>query len=101
RATRLVWLLGAWLSYFASATGRVFPHYLLVTYPVSFTVQALALSDGAALARGRLGRAATGVAVATLAVAVVGFVAFTLAFQHFVGERGGAGGGYRVAYRDQ
>jgi 4-amino-4-deoxy-L-arabinose transferase-like glycosyltransferase len=101
RATLLVWLLGAWLSYFASATGRVFPHYLLVTYPVSFAVQGLALSDGAAFARGRLGRAATGTAAATLAVTVAGFVAFTLAFQHFVGERGGAAGDYGVVYRDK
>jgi hypothetical protein len=101
RALLLIWLLGAWLSHGASATGHVFPHYLLVTYPVSFVVQALALSDAAALARGSLGRAATGAAAATLAVTVVGFVAFTLAFQHFVGEHGGAAGDYGVVYRDK
>ena len=32
---------------------------------------------------------------------VVGFVAFTLAFQHFVGEHGGAAGDYGVVYRDK
>lgn len=101
RALLIVWLLGAWLSHGASATGRVFPHYLLVTYPVSFAVQALALSDAATLARRGLGRAVTGAAAATLAVIVVGFVAFTLAFQQFVGEHGGAAGDYGVVYRDK
>jgi hypothetical protein len=101
RALLLVWLLGAWLSHGASSTGRVFPHYLLVTYPASFAVQALALSDAVALARGRLGRAVTVAAAVTLAVTVVGFVAFTLAFQHFVGEHGGAAGDYGVVYRDK
>ena len=43
RALMLVWLVALWLAYVVSATGRVFPHYLLVSYPVSFVVAALGL----------------------------------------------------------
>ena len=45
RALLLAWLGGIWLSYVTSATGRVYPHYLIATYPVTFAVQGLALSD--------------------------------------------------------
>ena len=94
RALLLAWLGGIWLSYVTSATGRVFPHYLIVSYPVTFAVQGLALSD---LARGRLRPAG---AVAAVAVAAM-FVAFTVAFHSFLAKEGGAAGDYGIVYRDK
>ena len=94
RALLLAWLGGIWLSYVGSATGRVASHYLIVSYPVTFVVQALALSD---VARGRLRPAAAVVAVAVAAA----FVAFTVAFHSFLDEQGGAAGDYGIVYRDK
>ncbi len=101
RALLLVWLAGVWLSYATSATDRVFPHYLIVTYPVSFAVQAVGLADVVAAARGGLRRVATVGAVAALAAVVAAYVAFTLSFHRFLEKRGGAAGDYGVVYRDK
>jgi hypothetical protein len=96
RALLLVWLTGVWLSYVASATGRVFPHYLLVTYPVSFVVQGLALSDLARL------RAETAAAAAATAILIAGgYTAFTVAFQSYLDDKGGTGPDYGIVYRDK
>ncbi len=53
RALLLVWLLGIWLSYATSAQDRVQPHYLIASFPVSFALVGVGLSDAVALARGR------------------------------------------------
>jgi hypothetical protein len=99
RALLLVWLAGAWLSYAASSTDKVAPHYLLSTLPVVFVVAALGLSDIArALPRRPWARAASVVVPAAICVC---FTWFTLAFQHFVGRHGGTAGDYGVTYHDK
>src|SRR5204863_7167912 len=69
RALLLVWLAGIWLAYLTSATDVVFPHYLIVTYPVSFAVAALGGADVDRVLRARV-RLVT-VAVGGAAAAVV------------------------------
>jgi hypothetical protein len=98
RALLLVWLGGIWLSYATSATNRVFAHYLIVAYPISFAVASLGLADLVALARGR--RAATVAAFVALAAVVGGYVAFTLAYQRFLEEHRGTSGDYGEVYDD-
>jgi dolichyl-phosphate-mannose-protein mannosyltransferase len=100
RALLLAWLVGIWISYASSSRDRVFPHYLIVTYPVSFALAALGLSDLVDLARPRLRGAAVAVAVASLALVVAGFVAFTISFHRFLDRHGGANGDYGVVYDD-
>jgi hypothetical protein len=100
RALLLAWLAGIWLSYATSARDRVLPHYLIVTYPVSFAVAALGLSDLVALARPRFRAGALAVGVAALALVVAGFVAFTVSFHRFLARHGGADGDYGVVYDD-
>lgn len=92
RALLLVWLFGIWISYITSTKSGVGPHYLIVTYPVTFVLAALGLVDAA---RGL--RAAPPVAAALL---VAAFVAFTVSFQHFVQRQGGTAGDYGVVYDD-
>jgi 4-amino-4-deoxy-L-arabinose transferase-like glycosyltransferase len=100
RALLLVWLGGIWLSFATTAHDRVFPHYLIVTYPVSFAVQALGLADLVANVRSRR-RVAEIAGIAVLAVMVTGYVAFTLAFHRFLDKDGGTAGDYGVVYRDK
>ena len=100
RALLLVWLGCVWLSFAASATGRVYPHYLLVTYPVSFAVAALGLWDVAGLGR-RRAAAAGAAATAVVGFVALAFVAFTLAFQSFLADYGGTAGDYGLVYRDK
>jgi hypothetical protein len=100
RALLLAWLAGIWLSYATSARDRVFPHYLIVTYPVSFAVAALGLSDLVELARPRFRAGAVAVGVGALALVVAGFVAFTVSFHRFLARHGGANGDYGVVYDD-
>ena len=99
RALLLVWLGGVWLSYATSSSDRVYPHYLITVYPISFAVAALGLSDLVALAGAR-SRAAAAAAIAVLAFVLVGYVAFTLAFQRFLARHGGADGDYGTVYED-
>jgi 4-amino-4-deoxy-L-arabinose transferase-like glycosyltransferase len=99
-ALLLVWLAGAWLSHAFSATDRVFPHYLLVTYPVSFAVAAIGLSDAVGLARGRSRPAVLIAAGGVVAIAAC-YIAFTLAFHRFLDEHGGTAGDYGVVYREK
>ena len=86
-ARRLVligWIVGIWLSYVTSATERVFPHYLIMTYPVSFVLVALGAQDLVAIARlgldARFVLPAKIVAVSLLAVIAASFAVFTVSF---------------------
>jgi hypothetical protein len=101
RGLLLVWLAGTWLVYAAPASDRLYPHYLIVTFPVSFVVLALGLADLTGVLRGRVGRAAWFGAVATVVVVCAGHAAFTLSFQRYVGREGGTAGDYGVVYRDK
>jgi 4-amino-4-deoxy-L-arabinose transferase-like glycosyltransferase len=97
RALLLVWLVGIWLSYLSSRASGVGPHYLIVSYPVSFVLAALGLVDVAGL----LGRRWAAVLVPAVAAAIVaGYVAFSLSFQHFLLQEGGTAGDYGVIYDD-
>jgi len=97
RALLLVWLVGIWLSYLSSRASGVGPHYLIVSYPVSFVLAALGLVDGARF----LGNRGVAVVVPAVAAAIVaGYVAFDLSFQHFLLREGGTAGDYGVVYDD-
>ena len=100
RALLLVWLLGIWLSYVASATGNIYPHYLIVTYPVSFAVAALGLADVVGVL-GRRIRFTTVIGVGATVAVVAGYAAFMVAFLSFLDHEGGASGDYGVVYRDE
>ena len=80
RALFLVWLVGVWVVYSTPAADRLFPHYLIVTFPVSFAVVALGLADLTAMARLRLRSMATVACVGALAAIAVANTVFTLAF---------------------
>lgn len=96
RALLLVWLVGICLAYITSSRSGVGPHYLIVSYPVSFLLAALGLAEAAALARRRSSVISLGVAAAIAAA----FVAFTLSFQAFVRQHDGTTGTYGVIYDD-
>jgi 4-amino-4-deoxy-L-arabinose transferase-like glycosyltransferase len=101
RALLLAWLGGIWLSYALSATTRVFPHYLIVSYPISFAIQGLGVSDLVAAGRSRVGRAAPVLGLALVTAVAACFVAFTLSFHRFLEREGGTAGDYGVVYRDK
>jgi hypothetical protein len=95
RALLLVWLVGIWLSYLSSRASGVGPHYLIVSYPVSFVLAALGLVDATRF----LGDRGTAVLVPAVAAAIVaGYVAFNLSFQDFLLREGGTAGDYGVVY---
>lgn len=94
RALLLVWLVGLPLSYLTSSRSGVGPHYLIVTYPVSFLLAALGLSDITALLR----RCGAIVSLAAGAAIAAAFVAFTLSFQSFVERHDGTTGNYGPIY---
>jgi hypothetical protein len=97
RALLLVWLIGIWLSYLSSRASGVGPHYLIVSYPVSFVLAALGLVDAACF----LGNRGVAIVVPAVAAAIVaGYVAFDLSFQHFLLREGGTAGDYGVIYDD-
>ena len=97
RALLLVWLVGIWLSYLSSRASGVGPHYLIVSYPVSFVLAALGLVDVARF----LGPRGAAVLASVAAAAIVsGFVAFDLSFQRFLLREGGTAGDYGVIYDD-
>jgi hypothetical protein len=98
RALLLVWLAGVWLT--IPAADRLYPHYLIVTFPVSFAVLALALSDLAG-AVPRVRQPATIGAIVVLVVVSAGYTAFTLSFHRFLDDFGGTAGDYGVVYRDK
>ena len=96
RALLVVWLVGICLAYITSSRSGVGPHYLIVSYPVSFLLAALGLDDAAAL----IGRRSAFIALAAAAALAAAFVAFTLSFQAFLRRHGGAAGTYGVVYDD-
>lgn len=96
RALLVVWLVGICLAYVGSSPSGVGPHYLIVSYPVSFLLAALGLVDVAALLR----RRSTTVALTGATAATAAFVAFTLSFQAFVQRQGGTEGYYDIVYDD-
>jgi Dolichyl-phosphate-mannose-protein mannosyltransferase len=98
RALLLVWLAGAWFT--IPVGGRLFPHYLIATFPVVFVVQGLALSDLVA-AVPRVRQPAMIGAIAVLVAVAVGHTMFTLSFHRFLDGYGAAGGDYGIVYRDK
>ena len=96
RALLLVWLGGICVSYITSSRSGVGPHYLIISYPVSFLLAALGLADAAALGR----RSSAVISLAAAAAIAAAFVAFTLSFQAFVRHHGGTAGTYGVVYDD-
>ena len=96
RALLLIWLVGICLAYITSSRSGVGPHYVIVSYPVSFLLAALGLVDATSLLRSR--SAVVSLAAATAIGAA--FVAFTLSFQAFVQQHHGTAGAYWVIYDD-
>lgn len=96
RALLLIWLVGVCLAYITSSRSGVAPHYLLVSYPVSFLLAALGLKDAASLVR----RRSAIISLTTAAAIATAFVAFTLSFQAFVRQHDGTTGAYGVIYDD-
>jgi 4-amino-4-deoxy-L-arabinose transferase-like glycosyltransferase len=96
RALLVVWLVGTPLSYITSSRSGVGPHYLIISYPISFLLAALGLADAAALVR----RRAVVISLAGAAAIAAAFVAFTLSFQSFVQQHGGTSGTYGPIYDD-
>jgi uncharacterized membrane protein len=96
RALLLVWLIGICLAYITSSRSGVGPHYLIVSYPVSFLLAALGLEDAASLVR----RRSAVISLTTAAAIAAAFVAFTLSFQTFVRQHDGTAGTYGVIYDD-
>jgi 4-amino-4-deoxy-L-arabinose transferase-like glycosyltransferase len=96
RLLLVIWIVGVPLSYLSSSRSGVGPHYLIISYPVSFLLAALGLADATAILRRR---AAVGSLVGAAAIAAA-FVAFTLSFQSFVQRHGGTSGNYGPIYDD-
>lgn len=96
RALLLVWLIGICLAYITSSRSGVGPHYLIVSYPVSFLLAALGLEDAASLVR----RRSVVISLTTAGAIAAAFVAFTLSFQTFVRHHDGTAGTYGVIYDD-
>jgi hypothetical protein len=96
RTLLVVWIVGVPLSYITSSRSGVGPHYLIISYPVSFLLAALGLADAAALVR----RRAAVISLASAAAISAAFVAFTLSFQSFVRQYGGTAGNYGPTYDD-
>jgi 4-amino-4-deoxy-L-arabinose transferase-like glycosyltransferase len=101
RALLLIWLVGVWIVYATPATDRLYPHYLIVTFPVSFVVQAVGLADLTATFRRGFRTVAMIAAVGCLGMVVVANAAFTLSFHRFLDRTGGTAGDYGVVYRDK
>jgi hypothetical protein len=99
RALLVVWIGGVWAAFAAARLDQIYPHYLVITYPVSFVLIAIALEDlSRAAARGRPALAAS-LPAAMVAGLCLTYVAFNLAFFRFVAGQGGTAGDYGVAYR--
>jgi hypothetical protein len=90
----LVWLFGIPLAYLSSSKSGAGPHYLIVTYPVSFLLAALGLADVTAFVR----RGSAIVSLGAAAAIAGAFVAFTLSFQTFVRDHDGTSGTYGPIY---
>jgi hypothetical protein len=96
RALLVVWVVGVCLMYLPSRQSGVAPHYLLISYPATFLLAALGLRDLASLA----GRPADAVSAGVAVCLAAAFVGFSLSFQEYVQDNGGARGSYDVAYNE-
>jgi 4-amino-4-deoxy-L-arabinose transferase-like glycosyltransferase len=96
RALLVIWLVGICLAYITSVRSGVGPHYVIVSYPVSFLLAALGLADVASLLR----RRSAVVSLATATAIAAAFVAFTLSFQAYIQKHHGTAGAYWVVYDD-
>jgi len=96
RALLLIWLAGICLAYITSSRSGVGPHYVIVSYPVSFLLAALGFETAASLVR----RRSALISLTTAAAIAAAFVAFTLSFQAFVRQHDGTEGAYGVIYDD-
>jgi Dolichyl-phosphate-mannose-protein mannosyltransferase len=96
RALLVIWLTGICLAYLTSSRSGVGPHYVIVSYPVSFLLAALGLDDAVSLLR----RRSTVVSLVAAAAIAAAFVAFTVSFQAFVRQHHGTAGAYWVIYDD-
>jgi uncharacterized membrane protein len=96
RALLLIWLVGICLAYITSSRSGVGPHYVIVTYPVSFLLAALGLESAASLVQ----RRSAVISLTAAAAVAAAFVAFTLSFQAFVRQHDGTAGAYGVIYDD-
>jgi 4-amino-4-deoxy-L-arabinose transferase-like glycosyltransferase len=94
RGLLVVWLVGVPLVYASSSRSGVGPHYLIVSYPVTFLLAALGLVDVASMVR----RRPAVVSLAGAAAIAAAFVAFSVSFQSFVRQHGGTAGAYGVIY---
>ncbi len=99
RAVLLLWLGGIWLAFAVVPLKRVYPHYFILTYPVSFAVIAVALADLAMVVPARAGRVARYAIAAVAGSVALAYVAFNLGFYAFVDENGGTSGDYGTAFR--
>jgi hypothetical protein len=99
RALLLIWLGGIWLVYSTPATDQLFPHYLIITYPVGFVVPAVGLVDGVAAVPRDFRRAAVLGATAVILLISMGYAAFTVSFHRYLDTIGGTAGDYGVVYR--
>jgi hypothetical protein len=100
-ALLVVWLAALWAAQATAAPKLVEPHYLIVSYPVSFALAGIGLAQLVGLARGRARHGAAPVAAAAILLVAACYVAFTLSFHRFIDEHGGSGGDYGVAYREK
>jgi 4-amino-4-deoxy-L-arabinose transferase-like glycosyltransferase len=96
RALLVIWLVGICLAYITSSRSGVGPHYLIVSYPISFLLAALGLDDVASLLR----RRSAILSLATATAIAGAFLAFTLSFQAYVQKHHGTAGAYWVIYDD-
>src|SRR5258708_2928724 len=88
RALLLIWLVGISLAYITSSRSGVGPHYVIVSYPVSFLLAALGFETAASLVR----RRSAVISLTTAAAIAAAFVAFTLSFRAFVRQHDGTAG---------
>jgi hypothetical protein len=98
RALLALWLVCAWASFATSTPNDVFPHYLIVTYPIAFAAVGVFLSDLARAASARFAMAGV-VAASIVGLVAAGYVAFTLDFHRAVNRAGGTAGDYGIAFR--
>jgi 4-amino-4-deoxy-L-arabinose transferase-like glycosyltransferase len=97
RALLVIWLAGICLAYITSSRSGVGPHYVIVSYPVSFLLAALGLAD---VASSLLTRRSAVISLAAATAIAAAFVAFSLSFQGYIQKHRGTAGAYWVVYDD-
>ena len=99
RGLLVLWLGGVWAFFVMARLDGVYPHYLIIAYPVPFVVIALCLADLRGLVPERWRRVGHWAAAGLVGVLVLGYVGFNVSFTSFVRDNGGTAGDYGVAYR--